>query len=93
MPNSLIRLTLAAVFAASAWTIASAQSEPSGAAKRHWLAKTEVEAKVAAAGYTVKRIKNGVGRYEVRAIRKDGKTIWVYVNPWTGELSEQEAKK
>jgi hypothetical protein len=93
MRNSLIRLILAAALAVPACSIASAQNEPSGAAKSHWLGKTEVEAKVAAAGYTVKRIRNGIGRYEVRVIRKDGKTIWLYVNPWTGEIAEQEAKK
>jgi hypothetical protein len=93
MRNSLIRLILAAALAVPPCSIASAQNEASGADKRHWLSKSEVEAKVAAAGYTVKRIKNGVGRYEVRVIRKDGKTIWVYVNPWTGEIAEPEANK
>jgi hypothetical protein len=89
MRNFTIRATLVATLAMLACPVASAQGESAASAKKHWLNKAEVEARVAGAGYKVKRTRNGVGRYEVRAIRKDGKTIWVYVNPWTGEVSEQ----
>jgi hypothetical protein len=89
MRNYIIRAMLVAALALLGCTAAGAQGEPGGLGKKHWLSKAEVEAKVAAAGYKVKRTRNGVSRYEVRAIRKDGKTIWVYVNPWTGEISEK----
>ena len=51
-----------------------------------------MEAKVSAAGYTVKKIKNGVGRYEVKAKGKDGKTVLLYISPWTGEILGEDRK-
>ena len=91
MRNALIRLALTVALAMSGSAIASEQESP-GPAKGHWLGKAEVEAKLSAAGYSVKRIKNGVGRYEVKAKGKDGKTAVLYVSPWTGEIVGQDNK-
>ena len=80
MKNALSCLTLTAALAIS------------GSASAHWFGKAEVEAKVSAAGYTVKGIKNGVGRYEVNATGWDGRTVVLYVSPWTGEITGQKDK-
>jgi hypothetical protein len=47
---------------------------------------------VSSAGYRVKGIKNGVGRYDVKATGGDGRTVVLYVSPWTGEIIGQEDK-
>jgi hypothetical protein len=91
MRHASIRLALTAALAMAGFAIASAQESPGGT-KGHWLGKAEVEAKLSAAGYSVKRIKNGVGRYEVKAKGKDGKTAVLYVSPWTGEITGREEK-
>ena len=41
-------------------------------------------------GYTVRKIQNGVGRYEVKATGKDGKEVELYIDPWTGEFLRPE---
>jgi hypothetical protein len=93
MRRVLTGLVLAVALVASGAAFAGGEAEGQGAAKKHWLGKAEVEAKVSAQGYTVKKVKNGVGRYEVKAKGKDGKTVVLYVSPWTGEIVGQESKK
>ncbi len=92
MRNASICLALATALAMSGSAVAGEEGTRAAAAKGHWLGKTEVEAKVNAAGYTVKKIKNGVGRYEVKAKGKDGKTVLLYISPWTGEILGQDRK-
>jgi hypothetical protein len=91
MRRALTGLVLAAALVVPGAVLAGGEGE--GAAKKHWLGKDEVEAKVSARGYSVKKVKNGVGRYEVKAKGKDGKTVVLYVSPWTGEIVGQESKK
>ncbi len=90
MRHALTGLTIAFVLAASGAAFAGAEGKGQGTAKGHCLGKAEVEAKVSAQGYTVKKVKNGAGRYEVRAKGKDGKTAVLFVGPWTGEITGQD---
>jgi hypothetical protein len=92
MRTTSICMTLALGLAIPGSAMAGEEGQRPAAAKSHWLGKAEVEAKVSAAGYTVKRMRNGVGRYEVRAKGKDGKTITLFVSPWTGEILGQDTK-
>jgi len=93
MRNAAIGLALAVAFAMPGLAIAGEAGDRPGAAKGHWLGKAEVEAKLSALGYSVKKVKNGVGRYEVKAKGKDGKTVVLFVSPWTGEIVGQDSRK
>lgn len=92
MRTALICMTLAAALAIPGFAMAGEEGQRPAAAKGHWLGKAEVEAKVSAAGYRVKKIKNGVGRYEVKAKGRDGKTVLLYISPWTGDILGEDRK-
>jgi hypothetical protein len=92
MRTGLVCMTLAMALAMPGTAMAGEEGQHPAAPKRQWLGKAEVEAKVSAAGYTVKRTRNGIGRYEIRAKGKNGKTITLFVSPWTGEIVGQDTK-
>ena len=83
MRRTFALLALAAAIAAPVHALAA---DDSARPRARWLGKAEVEVRIAALGYSVKKIKNGVGRYEVKATGKDGKDVELYVDPWTGVI-------
>jgi len=92
MRKTLNILVLAAALAVNSNAFAAGESAGPGAAKGRWLGKAEVEVKVTELGYSVRKIQNGVGRYEVKATGKDGSEVLLYIDPWTGELLNPDNK-
>ncbi len=83
--------TLAAggVFLAPSFA-ADARLAPPG--ERQWLSIPQLHDKLEAAGYHhIEKIERERGGYEVRATDRTGERVKLYVNPQTGEVSDQRS--
>jgi hypothetical protein len=86
MRINIILLALAAVLSSWDFAVAGEREVRQSTTHPRWLGKAEVELRVAELGYSVRKIKSGVGRYEVKATAKDGRDVELFVDPWTGAI-------
>lgn len=89
----LISLALGSALAVGGVLLApsiASEIRPDAASERQWLSIRQVHDKLEAAGYRhIKKIERERGDYEVRATDRDGQRVKLYVNPQTGEISNQ----
>ena len=85
MRTLIITSLIAAGFLA---TTPYAQDTRAGTAdKTRWLSIPEVHARLESAGYrNIEKIERESGRYEIKAIDRNGQRIKLYVHPQTGEV-------
>lgn len=66
----------------------------SAAGERQWLSIGQIHDKLEAAGYRqIEKIERERGSYEARATDRNGERIKLHLNPQTGEIIDQRARK
>ncbi len=96
-----LSITLSSLAICSALAVGSAmpgssfagESRSAPASARLWLSIPQVHEKLEAAGYrNVEKIERERGGYEARAMDRNGGRIKLYVNPQTGEITNQRIR-
>lgn len=88
MNGKLIAAALLAVFPAAAL----ASEDCPQTAKENWLRPEEIQVRMEAKGFDVKRIKRDGTCYEVNAKNRDGKRVVAYVNPADATIVKEKAR-
>lgn len=77
-----------------AGNVASAGESRGAAGERQWLSIGQIHDKLEAAGYRqIEKIERERGGYEARATDRNGERIKLHLNPQTGEIVGQRARK
>jgi len=87
-----IRLLAAALLATAPLAAPAATSACPDTPREKWLKPEEVQARLQAKGYDVRRVKREGACFEVKA-EKDGKRIEAYVNPADATIVSEKAKE
>jgi hypothetical protein len=87
MRRTITLIALATAVGLSGYALAGG-GEQKPVAKEKWLAQSEIKSKLGALGYSVWWIEIEDGRYEVKAIDRQGAQVELYVNPVTGEVEK-----
>lgn len=77
-----------------AGNVASAGESRGATGERQWLSIGQIHDKLEAAGYRqIEKIERERGGYEARATDRNGERIKLHLNPQTGEIIDQRARK
>lgn len=88
MKGKLIAAALLAVFPAAAMASETCPQT----AKENWLRPEEIQVRMEAQGFEVKRVKREGSCYEVRAKNREGKRVEAYVSPADGAIVKEKVK-
>jgi hypothetical protein len=82
MRNTLVTLVMAIGFTGAA---VAGSDKCNAGPKEQWKPQAELEKKLAAEGWKIKKVKIDAGCYEVYGTDKDGKRVEMYFDPKTFE--------
>ncbi len=93
MRKVLLLVAIAMTLGSTVEAFADDDDARGGARAANWLSEAAIKSKLSDLGYTVRKIEEEDGRYEVKGTDKNGARVKMYVDPVTGEIEKPSTKK